>query len=1164
MSLTSNSCGDIIFYTISIINNYLMKNKTILLIILGLTLNVKLAFCQNINIPDENFKNALLKNTEINTNDDGEIQLSEALAFTGKLEISNKNIISLVGIEYFKNLTNLNCAENDITDLDVSKNTLLTWLNCQENNIQELNLLSNTNLDTLDCYYNNLNELDLSKNSKLKLLNCGKNNLNKLDISQNIALEKLYCMQNQIQNLDISQNTRIYYLYCYDNQLKQLNTGGNNQLSLLRCSENQLTELNITNNNNLHYLDCKNNNIIELDISKNYNLRHLNCRNNRIEELDISKNSSLQSLSCANNFLSKLNVKNKKFTTAFSCRNNCFSFSQLNEIKNNLNFSPFSYSSNKIIFKPVNIFTGQNIDYSLEQNFDNNPTTFTWYNSDYEIVNEEYVKTTKQKGVFQFLKAGTYYCKMTNNYFPDLELKTAPILVQEDKIIDIPDENFKRELVQSYDKNSDKEISISEALSCEWLSVGNKNIKSLKGIEYFENITFLNCQNNKITSLDLSKNTKLENLKCFRNNISSLDLSNNTKLELFDCQQNNISKLTIGNNQVLRGIDCQHNSLENLDISNNKNLTGITCSYNKLENIDFSKNTELNQIDCSDNKIQQLDLTSNTKLKNLNCSHNQLENIDISQNSNIVYLNCSYNNLSKVNLENVLHLRNLLCHHNKLSNIDIQINTNLIWLKCDYNKLTNINLTKNEQIQSLTCTNNLFSAIDISKNTSLLSFSCSNNKIAELNINNQPSLIRFDCDNNFLSKIDISNNKKLKWFNGSNNNFREINLKKNELLTNLYLSNNNLSSLDLSSNNKLSYLKCDNNFFTFTELKKIKDQFVKLKYVSDKRIFTAQTHKTGEIIDYSSEKEFDKQATTYQWYQSNNADANESIKETDQAGIFSLVHPGEYYCQLSNPYFPNTVLKTQNITVTGKKTQNINHNIPSSVKVNDITNIIAFSNSDLNVDFEILEGNAVINNKQLTCKQEGSVKIRLFQNGNAEYNASELVVSIVVDKKTQTIQINDLTTKVKVNDVITLNAIASSNLPTTYEIIEGIAEMQNNTITFQQAGTVKIKVLQVGNREYEPVEIIIEFTAEIVTGIDALNNKSVTIYPNPTPNELHFKFNDSKKRTIYFYNLEGQLLTQHNCNNSFETFTIANLPNGMIIVKVLEENEIKYYKIIKI
>ncbi len=81
---------------------------------------------QIVNIPDANFKNALLNyNPPIDTNGDGEIQVSEA-EVVSFLNVQNKNISDMTGIEAFINLISLTCTYNSITSLDVSQSTSLT------------------------------------------------------------------------------------------------------------------------------------------------------------------------------------------------------------------------------------------------------------------------------------------------------------------------------------------------------------------------------------------------------------------------------------------------------------------------------------------------------------------------------------------------------------------------------------------------------------------------------------------------------------------------------------------------------------------------------------------------------------------------------------------------------------------------------------------------------------------------------------------------------------------------------------------------------------------------------------------------------------------------------------------------------------------------------
>ena len=83
------------------------------------------------------------------------------------LSFRSNGMDSLVGIEYFPNLTYLDCAQNFITALDVSKNTELRSLYCQKNVITDLNISGCSKLDYLDCGHNGLTVLDLSGNPEI-------------------------------------------------------------------------------------------------------------------------------------------------------------------------------------------------------------------------------------------------------------------------------------------------------------------------------------------------------------------------------------------------------------------------------------------------------------------------------------------------------------------------------------------------------------------------------------------------------------------------------------------------------------------------------------------------------------------------------------------------------------------------------------------------------------------------------------------------------------------------------------------------------------------------------------------------------------------------------------------------------------------------------------
>ncbi len=105
-------------------------------------------------------------------------------------------LTSLKGIEYFESLTLLHCYGNQLTALDMSKNTALTGLHCGGNQLMALEVSKNTALTYLTCGNNQLAALDVSKNTALRELVCARNQLTALDISKNAALTKLRCEDN--------------------------------------------------------------------------------------------------------------------------------------------------------------------------------------------------------------------------------------------------------------------------------------------------------------------------------------------------------------------------------------------------------------------------------------------------------------------------------------------------------------------------------------------------------------------------------------------------------------------------------------------------------------------------------------------------------------------------------------------------------------------------------------------------------------------------------------------------------------------------------------------------------------------------------------------------------------------------------------------------------
>ena len=137
-------------------------------------------------------------------------------------------------------------------------------------------------------------------------------------------------------------------------------------------------------------------------------------------------------------------------------------------------------------------------------------------------------------------------------------------------------------------------------------------------------ITHLNCVYNRLTSLDVSKNTALTYLSCWDNRLTSLDISKNTALKELYCFTNQLTSLDVSKNTALTNLECGTNQLTSLDVSKNTALKELYCGNNPLTSLDLSENTALIRLYCWNNPLTSLDLSENTALIELYCVGNQL------------------------------------------------------------------------------------------------------------------------------------------------------------------------------------------------------------------------------------------------------------------------------------------------------------------------------------------------------------------------------------------------------------------------------------------------------------------------------------------------------------------------------------------------------------
>ena len=252
-------------------------------------------------------------------------------------------------------------------------------------------------------------------------------------------------------------------------------------------------------------------------------------------------------------------------------------------------------------------------------------------------------------------------------------------------------------------------------------------LTSLRGIEYFESLTFLKCDYNSLELLDVSENTALTFLKCDSNQLTTLDVSANTALTYLYCHSNQLTTLDVSANTALTTLSCSSNSLTKLDVRQNTELMNLSCSSNSLTSLDVSRNTALTGLWCESNQLTELNVSANTALTQLHCGSNQLTELDVRQNTALTGLWCYDNQLTELDISRNTALTYLHCGSNQLTSLDVRANTALTYLHCGSNQLTSLDVRANTALTDLHCGSNQLTSLDVSANTALTWLSCKDN-----------------------------------------------------------------------------------------------------------------------------------------------------------------------------------------------------------------------------------------------------------------------------------------------------------------------------------------------------------------------------------------------------------------------------------------------------
>jgi len=341
------------------------------------------SFSQNVNIPDSEFKFFLANitpekymaidlngnYTKIDTNGDGEIQVSEAENITS-LYSNNLLVKNITGLEAFKNLNTFSFISNVILSLDLSSvkslknititnclalsslnlkglanlekiditgsyNNYLSYIDFSENvnlkkiywngKFSSINISNNINLEEITLLSQNLSSLNISTNTKLKKLVLDKDKVQTLDFSSNIDLETIYFSNSSLLEANFINNSNLKDISIYGTKLNLLILPQTSNLKNLSLSGSKVQTINFNNQLLLEHIVLTKNTLAAIDFSKNINLSFVQVSNeSSIKSLDLSMNSKLQTLWFDYlDSLESLYIKNNKKQNFSESYNSC-------------------------------------------------------------------------------------------------------------------------------------------------------------------------------------------------------------------------------------------------------------------------------------------------------------------------------------------------------------------------------------------------------------------------------------------------------------------------------------------------------------------------------------------------------------------------------------------------------------------------------------------------------------------------------------------------------------------------------------------------------------------------------------------------------------------------------------------------------------------------
>lgn len=798
------------------------------------------------NFPDANFREALGEALGITLDSNNE---NASQAFTATdievLDLTNKGITSLSGIEHFTGLKELYAGENNIPGGDLGDLTSLEVLDFHANTSTAFVGFTATRANAQAA---NLTYFYLAPTAPLRYL----------DMSDCPNFQYIYPLvsdasaaaRTTLQTLKLANDTKLGWTANTSTYLTGLK-----YLDMSNTGQSGAAKFTATSCVNLEYLDVSNNSLTGLaNLTKNTTALDTTLPNMKV--LKVNNNTGLEYVSSCQKMP---NLEHLEYAN--------IGLTRLTDISatNCPNLRYLDISNNKAATIGTSVsFTGHAaLDTLIINNMGTSSARITTLDASsnnlrYVEATGTYITTLNLSGnrLSSFANAGNVlYLDLSNNQFITIPDPTNTTL----RSLEIGSNPFPTTITQQITATYGLRLNNCPTVTSIDLSGSNITALMLGGMTGLQTLKINNCQylhktavNNNATNLQsglgciyIAEATNLQTIEAANCRIGDTNLTAaqhpwglntaESSIPSFTIPSgfNALKTLKLSGNSTLRIVHDIANApkLEVLDVhgcaafswkTQRETLTG--SSHASLASLDFSNcDISVSPVVVSGfTALATLNIAGNPKVTEAQLSGNALTSLDISGCTNLATVDVSGNKFSNINFLNVQNcaVTDLDISRNNITSLSGISNASLVTLRINGSSLTSLaGLNNFSSLKTLYANSNAFAGtlslsgtgleqIDLSANTGITSLDAKNN-----NLN---SMLLQGCSG--LTTLDVSGNAFTNTGTGTTLTTGMLNISDLEL-TELNLSDNAFTTIGASGSlagmeNTLTKLEARNNAFT--------------------------------------------------------------------------------------------------------------------------------------------------------------------------------------------------------------------------------------------------------------------------------------------------------------------------------------------------------------